>query len=92
MLAAHLYEPPTPLIGRCPEVPEELQAIVLRCLAKGPAERFASAESLESALASCSTVGLWREEEAARWWRSNQTHALGESEKGVSEKATRIER
>ena len=92
MLAAHLYEPPVPLTARCPEVPEELQAIVLRCLAKDPAERFASAENLESALADCPMVGSWTEAEAACWWRSHQARVSEESGKGASERTTRIER
>ena len=49
---------------------EELQAVVLRCLAKGPADRFADAESLEIALAGCHTNGQWSETLAADWWRS----------------------
>jgi serine/threonine-protein kinase len=45
-------------------VPEELEAIVLRCLAKDPAERFASAATLKKALAGCASAGRWTEEEA----------------------------
>jgi serine/threonine-protein kinase len=71
MLAAHIYEPAEPLASRRPEVTEELQAIVLRCLAKDRADRFASAASLEKALAGCPTVDQWNEEEAANWWHSH---------------------
>ncbi|HEY7314396.1 MAG TPA: serine/threonine-protein kinase [Gemmataceae bacterium] len=77
MLAAHLYESPALLTSQCPGVTEELQAVVLRCLAKEPAERFASAGDLERALANCCTVGPWTEEEAACWWRSDQVRAMG---------------
>jgi len=77
MRAAHVYEPPAPLTSRRPDVPEELQATVLRCLAKDPAERFASAQSLESALASCPSAGRWTEEEAACWWRANRAGTVG---------------
>jgi hypothetical protein len=72
MLAAHIYEPPAPLSGHCPGVTEQLQAIVLRCLAKDPAERFASAGDLDGALAGCPTADSWTEKEAARWWCSDQ--------------------
>jgi serine/threonine-protein kinase len=71
MLAAHMYEPPAPLTNRWPEVTEELEAIVLRCLAKDPAERFASAATLKKALAGCPAAGRWTEEEAACWWRAS---------------------
>jgi serine/threonine protein kinase len=72
MLAAHVYEPPAPLTGRRPDVPEELQAVVLRCLAKEPARRFASAECLDGALAASPAAGRWDEAEAADWWRANR--------------------
>jgi serine/threonine-protein kinase len=47
MLAAHLYEQPEPLPG----VPADLEAVVLRCLAKAPADRFPDMETLDAALA-----------------------------------------
>jgi eukaryotic-like serine/threonine-protein kinase len=70
MLAAHLYEPPAPLTDHRPDVPVELQVLVLRCLAKDPAQRFPDAQRLEAALASCHAGGQWTEEQAASWWRS----------------------
>ncbi len=71
MVAAHMYEPPAPLRDQRPDVTEELQAVVLRCLAKNPAERFPSAHDLESALEACAVAGRWTEEDAAAWWRAN---------------------
>jgi serine/threonine-protein kinase len=76
VLAAHLYEPPVPLTQHRPEVPGDLQAVVMRCLAKEPIERFADAESLEAALANCHSCGEWSSKEAARWWRG-QADAKG---------------
>jgi serine/threonine-protein kinase len=73
MLAAHLYEFPAPLTQHRPDVPGDLQAVVLRCLAKEPAARYADAESLETALASCPAAGAWSAKEAARWWRWQAT-------------------
>jgi serine/threonine-protein kinase len=51
-------------------LPDDLQAVVLRCLAKDPADRFADAASLDVALAACQCSGSWTREEAARWWGS----------------------
>jgi serine/threonine-protein kinase len=51
-------------------VPDDLEQIVLRCLAKDPADRFPDAESLERALSECGCAGDWDRDEAARWWRS----------------------
>src|SRR5512140_913937 len=43
MLAAHLYEAPEPPSTHTPGVQPALEAVVLRCLAKAPADRFPSA-------------------------------------------------
>jgi serine/threonine-protein kinase len=50
VLRAHATEPPLPPSAAAPEVPLELDAIVLRLLAKRPEDRFASAEELLAAL------------------------------------------
>jgi serine/threonine protein kinase len=47
----HVYEAPTRPRQVRPDVPEALEAIILRCLAKRPEERFATAEELARALA-----------------------------------------
>jgi len=70
MLAAHLYEAPEPLTRHRPDLPADLEAVILRCLAKRPEERFENAESLDEALAHCSVAGQWSSKEAACWWRS----------------------
>jgi len=66
MLAAHLYEPPGALPAT---VPSDLAAVVMRCLAKAPAERWANSASLEAALAGTQMAG-WSSLEAAAWWES----------------------
>ena len=50
-------------------MPPDLEAIVLRCLAKNPADRFHDVRSLETALAECDTVKEWTDDEAAEWWQ-----------------------
>jgi eukaryotic-like serine/threonine-protein kinase len=47
----HLQEPVPPLRSRRPDVPPDLEAVVMRALAKDPAQRFSSALSMDSALA-----------------------------------------
>jgi serine/threonine-protein kinase len=86
MVAAHIYEAPAPVSNHRPDVSENLQAVVLRCLAKGPADRFADAESLDIALAGCQTTCQWSEKQAADWWHSqaDATEAVA-SDKGSIE-------
>ena len=68
-LAAHLYEQPAPPSAHRPDMPPELDAVVLKCLAKSPADRYPDIESLESALAECRTGGQWSQRDAAKWWQ-----------------------
>jgi serine/threonine-protein kinase len=68
-LAAHLHEMPSRLTSSRPDIPGDLEATVLRCLAKNRANRFANAESLEAALAACGAAASWSSKEAATWWR-----------------------
>ncbi len=49
---AHAYEPPKPLREQpgCENLPEQLEAVVMKCLYKNPANRFASVEELDRSL------------------------------------------
>lgn len=47
----HRIEIPRPLIEINPQIPDELNQIVMRCLEKDPEDRFESAENLEETLA-----------------------------------------
>ena len=46
LLMKHLKEPPPPPSAHWPEIPPRLEAILLRCLAKDPAARYASVDDL----------------------------------------------
>jgi len=50
LLAAIVADPPTPVTYVRPEIPAELEAIVLRCLAKERAERFSNVLELATEL------------------------------------------
>jgi serine/threonine-protein kinase len=75
VLVAHVNGEPLPLTALRPDLPLDLQAVVLRCLAKAPTDRFPDAQSLENALRQCHTAGQWSEEEAAHWWQAAQSTA-----------------
>jgi hypothetical protein len=53
VLAAHLCEPVLAPDRLRPEVPANLQAVILRCLEKDPTQRFQSVDGLDKALALC---------------------------------------
>ena len=68
VLMAHLREAPQPPRELRRSLPADLEAIILRCLAKDPRDRFADAEALDRALAGCSAAGTWSAADAAAWW------------------------
>ena len=51
ILTKHLYEDPIPPKVRTPEVSEELEKVVMRCLDKDPAQRYSTMRELEADLA-----------------------------------------
>jgi serine/threonine-protein kinase len=66
-LAARIAaDPPTPLRARQPNVPDGLEAVVLRCLAKDPAARYESVATLARALAPFGSRGESSAERVAR--------------------------
>jgi eukaryotic-like serine/threonine-protein kinase len=71
MLLAHAYEPVMPPSRVRPGVPDDLEAVVLRCLEKDPARRFPDADSLDRALAACRDAGGWDPDQAAAWWKDH---------------------
>ena len=71
LCSLHLTAAPEALeqrLGR--PLPGPLCALVMRCLAKTPDERPATAADLRAALLACGAES-WNEAEAASWWRRN---------------------
>lgn len=66
--AQHLHGTPTPLTHRIASVPADLDAIVLSCLAKQPADRPNDAATLARALSACQGADDWSTADAAGWW------------------------
>jgi serine/threonine-protein kinase len=50
------------------EIPSSLDALVLRCLAKSPSDRFAGAEDVVVALDRIGLPRTWDAEQARVWW------------------------
>jgi serine/threonine-protein kinase len=84
ILLAHAHDPVVPPAQLRPEVPADVQEVVLRCLQKDPAQRFADVDSLEKALSLCRCAGEWTEECAAAWWRE-RSHEDGKASTSTDE-------
>ena len=71
VMIAHAHEPVVAPSEYNPEVPEDLEQVVLRCLAKDPQERFQDAACLRQALLDCEAAGNWTRAHATQWWECN---------------------
>jgi serine/threonine protein kinase len=76
MVAKHLHhEAVAPSVRGGIEIPQELDRLVLSCLAKNPNARPATAAELSHALRALD-VQPWSEAQATEWWARNRTEAL----------------
>jgi len=71
VMVAHARDPVTPPSKLRPGLAADLEAIVLRCLAKNPHDRYPDTASLAQALDSCADAPNWSPERAGLWWRNN---------------------
>ena len=82
VMIAHARDPVVPPLQVRADVPEDLERVVLRCLAKDPSERFPDAESLDGAMGACACAGEWGQEHASRWWHEASRGAAALSSSG----------
>ena len=71
VLEMQVSEPLETVESLLQEVPDDLKAVILRCLAKQPDERFPTADAVAAALRSCQAATTWDAEEAVGWWRAH---------------------
>jgi eukaryotic-like serine/threonine-protein kinase len=71
ILIAHTKDPVQPPSQYQPDLPFDLEQIVLRCLAKRPEDRYATARELEHALAKCRDANRWTSSRAEAWWKEH---------------------
>jgi serine/threonine-protein kinase len=74
MMMQHLQGAPVPPSHRTKHpVPADFDALIMKCLAKDPAERPADAAELSVLLGRCRFMTTWSEERAQNWWTTNFT-------------------
>jgi serine/threonine-protein kinase len=81
-------EPPAPSQRSELPIPPALDSLVLRCLAKDPAGRPASADQLAQALARVPFTRPWTREDAADWWARHAGAAESKRGDDIAEAGT----
>lgn len=72
LLSAHRNEAVIPPSNLNPQISTDLEQIILKCMAKTPAERYQDAEELRQALDRCSSSHAWGQDQAAGWWKQTR--------------------
>ena len=70
-LIQHVSQPPKPVSEHRSDLPGQLDELVLRCLAKNPADRPDSAFELRERLVSIPLEDPWDQRRAEAWWNEN---------------------
>ncbi len=74
VMIAHVRDPVPPPSSLCADVPDDLEQVILKCMAKDPTERWPDAASLHAALSACNDANRWTRAEAQRWWLHEDPH------------------
>jgi len=72
VIIAHAHDAAPPPSQLNADVPDDLEQVILRCLNKGPADRFQTACDLAAALEDCRDYGRWTRENAKTWWQERE--------------------
>ena len=68
IMMAHARDEVTPPSQVNPAVPADLEAVILKCLAKKPEDRYQDVRTLGKALAACEASKDWDADKAEEWW------------------------
>jgi serine/threonine protein kinase len=68
VMNAHVRDAVVPPSRYRPDIPPDLEEVILRCLVKDPDGRFQSADELEMVLSACASANEWDARKAAGWW------------------------
>jgi eukaryotic-like serine/threonine-protein kinase len=68
VIIAHAHEPPQPPSQLNPNVSDDVELVVMRCLQKNPLDRYQSAAEVVAAIEDCDEYGRWNSTTARAWW------------------------
>jgi eukaryotic-like serine/threonine-protein kinase len=83
VMIAHAREPVVPPSRVRAGIPEDVERVVMQCLAKARADRFQDAGSVERALGACACAGDWDQAHASRWWRDADHFPTGNDHESI---------
>jgi eukaryotic-like serine/threonine-protein kinase len=79
VIGHHLHTTPAPPSTRTSNaVPPDLEAVIMQCLRKSPAERPHDARALRHALERCTMARRWTADDASAWWRAFRSAPMPE--------------
>lgn len=73
VMTAHIHEEVRPPSQIRPDLPPDLEAVLLKCLAKRPEDRYPDVVALAEALERCSIGRIWTFRDAEIWWATHET-------------------
>ena len=73
VMVAHIHDQVIPPSRFRPDLPSDLEAVLMKCLEKRPENRFPDVASLADALANCATGRIWTFKDAEDWWATHVT-------------------
>lgn len=75
LVVAHSSQMPSPPSHHRPGIPSDLEAVILKCLAKEPQDRYQDVDQLSQALTGCRSTSRWSRQCAAQWWQARPAAA-----------------
>lgn len=85
----HLHSKPEPPSKRIKKpVPADLEALILACLAKDPAERPQDAKTLVAQLNACEGHDQWTQKDARDWWQGHASALEKEHKETLAEQSS----
>jgi eukaryotic-like serine/threonine-protein kinase len=88
LMIAHASEPVIPPSQRNPAVPADLEAVVMKCLAKNPTDRYPNTRALAADLGKCQCAADWNELQAEEWWLQQAESQFAAEEQQIQDAVT----